>query len=405
MKMIKTLTAVIALVIVLPAGNVSAHGERSLEPFIRMRTIQWYDMAWSTTEVRVNDELTISGRFHVAEDWPNNLARPDMAYLGVVSPGPVFVRKERAINGQPHLTSVALRIGGDYEFKIVLKARRPGRYHIHPSFNLKDTGNVTGPGQWITVTGSQADFTNPVKTLTGQTIDMEAYGTANGVGWHMFWMVLGVAWLVWWLRRPLWLPRHAMVQVGAEDELVTKTDRTIGKLILIAVPVIVFGAYFYTQSKYPQTIPLQTALDRIEPLPTTPAVVKARVERASYRVVDRALTMTVHVVNEGARPVQTGEFMTGSVRFLNPELDIDHADYPEAYLAESGLQVGADSTIQAGESKTITIVAADAAWETEHLGSVIRDVDSRFGGLLFFYNDEGRRYVTSVSGPMIPDFT
>jgi methane/ammonia monooxygenase subunit B len=133
-------------------------------------------------------------------------------------------------------------------------------------------------------------------------------------------------------------------------------------------------------------------------------MVTAKVERASYRVTDRALTMTVQVTNHGAKPVRMGEFMTGSVRFLSPELGLSHAGYPDAYLAESGLHVGSDSTVQPGESKTLTVVAADAAWETEHLASVIRDVDSRFGGLLFFYDDAGRRYITSVSGAMIPDF-
>jgi methane/ammonia monooxygenase subunit B len=62
----------------------------------------------------------------------------------------VFIRTERYLNGQASVSSVALKLGGDYDFKIVLKARLPGRYHLHPFFNLHDAGAVMGPGHWLT---------------------------------------------------------------------------------------------------------------------------------------------------------------------------------------------------------------------------------------------------------------
>ncbi len=43
-----------------------AHGEKALEPFIRMRTIQWYDVQWSQDKLAVNGEVAITGKFHVA---------------------------------------------------------------------------------------------------------------------------------------------------------------------------------------------------------------------------------------------------------------------------------------------------------------------------------------------------
>ena len=82
-------------------STVSAHGEKALEPFIRMRTIQWYDLQWSKSDLRVNDELEIIGRFHVSEDWPKNVPNPEATYLNVATPGPVFIRTERYLNGQP----------------------------------------------------------------------------------------------------------------------------------------------------------------------------------------------------------------------------------------------------------------------------------------------------------------
>ena len=135
-------------------SNVAfAHGEKALEPFVRMRTIQFYDVTWSKNKLDVNDEVVILGKFHVAEDWPRGVTKPDATYLNVSAPGPVFIRTERYLNGRPWVSSVALKPGGDYEFKIVMKARLPGRYHVHPFFNLHDAGPVMGPGEWLEVGG------------------------------------------------------------------------------------------------------------------------------------------------------------------------------------------------------------------------------------------------------------
>jgi hypothetical protein len=40
-----------------------------------------------------------------------------------------------------------------------------------------------GPGRWFEVAGDAAAFTNQVKTLNGDMIDMETYGLASGIGW------------------------------------------------------------------------------------------------------------------------------------------------------------------------------------------------------------------------------
>ena len=230
----KFLLIVLAFTIATPV-SVLAHGEKALEPFIRMRTIQWYDVQWSNTNLRVNEQLEITGKFHVAEDWPVNVPKPDATYLNVSTPGPVFIRTERFINGQPTLNSLMLQEGGDYTFKIVLKARMPGRYHIHPFFNLHDAGAVVGPGKWMDVAGDASEFSNQVTLLNGETIDMETYGTSNAIVWHGFWIIAGTAWLLWWLRRPLFIQRYKMLAAGQEDILVTPTDKLIGKVILAGV--------------------------------------------------------------------------------------------------------------------------------------------------------------------------
>lgn len=385
-------------------SNVWAHGERSLEPFVRMRTVQWYDVNWSTDKVAVNDELIITGKIHVAEDWPNSIPKPEAAYLGVIAPGPVFLRKERWINGEAHLNSLPLKIGRDYEFKMKLKARIPGRYHIHPSFNLLDTGNVAGPGLWVEITGNANAFTNNIQSVHGEMINLETYGTANGVRWHMLWMIFGVAWLVWWIRRPLFIPRYAMVNKGEEDKLITSNDKNLAKAILVVIPVIVLSGYFMANNQYPETIPLQASLDLIPPLPEQPSLVNVKVKRATYNIPQRSMTMMVEIKNESSRPVQIGEFSAGSVRFINSKMAIDTSHTPTEYLATNGMQIEPDDLIQPGENKIVKIVASDAVWENEHLSSVIRDADSRFGGMLFLFDDQGNRHLTSISAPLIPEY-
>lgn len=406
MKLFKllVLSSVCLSGLVLSTSAAWAHGERSLEPFVRMRTVQWYDVNWSADKVAVNDELIITGKIHIAEDWPNSIPKPEAAYLGVIAPGPVFLRKERWINGEAHLNSLPLKIGRDYEFKMKLKARIPGRYHIHPSFNIIDTGNVAGPGLWVEITGNANAFTNTVQTVHGEMINLETYGIANGVRWHMLWMILGVAWLVWWIRRPLFIPRYAMVNKGEEDELVTSNDKNLAKAILVVVPVIVLSGYFMANNQYPETIPLQASLDLIPPLSEQPSLVNAKVKRASYNIPQRSMTMMVEIKNESSRPVQIGEFTTGSVRFINSNMAIDTSHTPPEYLATNGMQIEPNDWIQPGENKVVKVVASDAVWETEHLSSVIRDADSRFGGLLFLFDDQGNRHLTSISAPLIPEY-
>ena len=389
----------LALITVTP--SVFAHGERGLEPFIRMRTIQWYDIAWSHTNLKVNDEVILSGRFHVAEDWPNAVAEPDSAFLNLAMPTPVFVRTATYMNGISVANSVDLQLGADYEFKVSLKARIPGRYHIHPMMNLKDVGVIVGPGIWIEVTGVAADFRNEVTTVSGRTIDLETFGTWNGVVWHGVWLVLGAAWLLWWLRRPLFIPRYKLVQAGNEEALITPTDRRIAIIGLGATLVLIAGAYAAVDSAYPETIPLQTGRTHVEPLPESQRV-GVKVKHATYRVVERALSLTLEVTNKAAQPIQLAELNTATVRFFNPEAGPVDLAYPEELSARTGLRVESNAPIAPGEIRTVQVTAADAAWDLQKLSTIVKDADSRVGALLFFYDTLGARYLSSISASAVP---
>lgn len=386
--------------------TVSAHGEKALEPFIRMRTIQWYDVLWSKQTLNVNEEISVSGKFHVAEDWPVSVPKPEASFLNISTPGPVLIRTERYLNGKPFMNSVALQPGGDYDFKIVLKGRLPGHYHIHPFFNLKDAGQVMGPGVWLDIAGDAADFSNEVQTINGEVVDMETFGLGNGIFWHLFWGALATAWLLWWVRRPLFIARYRMLQAGMEDELVTPQDRLIGKALMIGVPLLVFAFYSMTVSKYPNAIPLQASLDQILPLPAqvNAGVVDVETLKAEYSVPKRAMTFTLTINNKSEKPVHVVEFVTANVRFFNKDLPIPDQGHSEPVLAPEGLSLENAEPVKPGEQRTINIIAEDTFWETEKLDGLIRDADSRIGGLLFLADDSGERYISSISAAVIPKF-
>ncbi len=410
-KTIKTLLGTAFLALTALAGtpnSVYAHGEKALEPFIRMRTIQWYDVQWTQNKLEINDEVVITGKFHVAKDWPRSVPRPEATYLNVSSPGPVFIRTERYLNGQPWVSSAALQLGGDYDFKIVLKARLPGNFHIHPFFNLQDAGAVMGPGHWIEVAGDPAAFANKVTTIDGEVIEMESYGFANGVFWHVLWIGLGTAWLLWWVRRPLFIPRYKMLKSGMEDSLITSLDKTFAIVIIVAVPVFVLGAYAVTDSRYPNTIPLQAASDQIDPLSPTvnDGTVRIKGIRTEYRVPNRSMNMVMRINNLSDQPLRIGEFATANLRFINPSagLSAENSALDQGPVAQEGLKVDSGEPIQPGETRTVRLAAADGLWETEKLEGLFRDADSRLGALLFFYSATGERHIASISSAVIPKF-
>jgi len=387
------------------APTASAHGEKSQAAFMRMRTIHWYDLKWSKEVVKVNDTVEITGKFHVFEGWPETVDAPESAFLNIGIPGPVFIRKESYVGGQLVPRSVRLEIGKTYDFKVVLKARRPGDWHVHTMMNVQGGGPIIGPGKWITIEGSMADFKNPLTTLTGATIDLENYNLENTYFWHAFWYAFGLAWMLYWVRRPVFLPRFLMVNAGRADELVSGGDKKVGMAFAAATVLIVIFAMSSANSKYPITIPLQAGTMRgIKANADEKSTVSVKVEDATYRVPGRAMRMKLTIKNNGNSAVRLGEFYTASVRFLDSEVFRDTTGYPEDLLAEDGLSVSDNSAIAPGETRTVEVQASDAAWEVYRLADIIYDPDSRFAGLLFFFDAAGNRTITQIDAPLIPSF-
>lgn len=397
--------ATLAMTLVVDIAPVSAHGERSQEPFLRMRTVQWYDMKWGPEVTKVNDMASISGKFHLAEDWPRAASKPERAFFNVGSPSPVYVRLSTTINGAPWFISGPLQIGRDYEFKANLKARIPGRHHMHSMLSVHGAGPIAGPGAWMNITGSWDDFTNPLKLLTGETIDSENFNFVNSMTWHIIWMTMACVWIGIFVIRPMFLPRARVLAAYGDDILLDPMDKKLAWAMAILTCALVWGSYRYTENKHPYTVPIQAGESKVDPLPVAPNPVAIRVTYANYDVPGRALRVTMEVTNNGDSPVKFGEFTTAGIRFINA-FGRQYLDpgYPRELIA-IGLTFDDETPVQPGETKTIKMEAKDALWEIQRLMALLGDPESRFGGLLMSWDEDGNRHINSIAGPVIPVFT
>lgn len=388
-----------------------AHGERSQEPYLRTRTVQYYDVHYDKKTVKVNEEFTLVGKFRLMQDWPDAVSLPETVFLSAYSPGPMITRVESYLNGVPARQSFSkLELGRDYEFKLIMKGRVPGRHHIHPLLSIKGSGPLVGPGQWIEVTGNKADYVLPVTTMNGTEIEnIEFYGTSRALKWYGVWISLAAFWLLFWLVRPLLLPRWMALQKGREDVLISTRDITVGVILGVVVVAISFGGYFYSKKEYPYVVPLQAGTNKVDPLPRQKAEVQVVVIKANYDVPGRAMHITARMTNNGSEQLSILEFATANLRFVNqqaPGADTAvSADYPRDLVARDGLGLSDQKPLMPGETRDIKFEASDALWEVERLVSFLTDVDSKFGGLLFFVDKSGKRIITEISGPILPTFT
>jgi len=389
----------------------AAHGERNQEPFLRMRTAHWYDVTWSADKVKVNDEIELRGRLHMFSDWPKHLFPLGTVYLNLGVNGPVFVKVATYLNDVPMMQSTTLEYGKEYEFRIIAKARMPGRHHVHPMLNVEYAGPLLGPGKSIEVEGEAADFAFPLTTLDGiQIPNLETWQLGNIGRVHAYWLVLAFLWLGWWFRRgPRLLSRFRSIDGGKEESLLTGADRIAGAVIVVVALASVAFGMISTNAKYPRTSALQGGRVRVLPLPDEAEQVLVRHTRGVYQVPGRSLELTLKVTNKSANPVRLGEFTAANLRFVNRGVAAAAAgvpaNYPDDLLARNGLVVTPDEPIPPGETREIKVQAADAAWETERLASLMGNPDSSYGALLFFFDPQGKRFVSEVSGPAIPSCT
>jgi methane/ammonia monooxygenase subunit B len=201
------------------------------------------------------------------------------------------------------------------------------------------------------------------------------------------------------------MPRYIKVEEMGDDadKLITIPDMIVSAFFFGFVMLVIAGGFFWANHQYPITAVLQTGKVEVEPLPQPPQLVEVEVNKATYRIPGRSFQVEMTVTNRSARPVQVGEFSAANIRFINDKMfDIKPQDAQDL-VASSGLRVDSPA-IQPGETRTITVYADDALWETYRLTSLINEPDGRFAALLMFFDDQGTRYLNEISGPMIPSF-
>lgn len=392
---------------------IFAHGERNQEPFLRMKTLQWYDVEWSVadgTTVKVNDEVTLKGRVHFFSRWPHSINKPDMVFLANATPGPVFVRVSSHLNEVPMIQSTGVELGRFYDFEVVLKARVPGRHHVHPMFNVESAGGLIGPGIWVTIDGNADDFVYSVETRTGLTIEnLGTYATGNVYTWHGIWFAIAVLWLLWWLRRPLLIERFLLVKDEQWSTLITLNDKKVALTLIVVIIGLLIFANNITRDKYTYTIPLQGGVAETDPLPDPDnGKVTVKNKLAEYYLPGRTVTIDAEITNNHDLPIQLGEFTSANLRFVNHNVPAAMAGvdvgYPTELVADKSLGIDNNTPILPGETRLLHINATDVAWELERLSSLLNDPDSSYGALLFFYDSDGKRFISEIYGQILPTF-
>ncbi len=157
--------------------------------------------------------------------------------------------------------------------------------------NVEAGGPVIGPGKWVDIEGSMAEFKSPVTTLTGQTVDVETWGLGSVYRWHLFWYIVGMARIWWWFRRPALLPRYARVMAGNEEGLITETDKKVAIAFAAGTLLIVLFGYTSANNEYPITVPLQAGVLGYPPVLPMEKRIDVVVERAEYRVPGRQMSI------------------------------------------------------------------------------------------------------------------
>lgn len=392
------------------AAEALAHGERAQLASMRMRTVHWFDTEVTPTNVKVGEIVTLTGKFVPSIHWPEQLPSvADTVFLNIGVPGPTFIRIHSEVNGVPMIRSTAFYPEKVYEYKVVVRARIPGRYHVHPLLNVKDAGTLVGKGTWLEVKESDSDapFVNNVTTMLGDTIDLETYGLANVKWWSGLWLIIGLAYLLFWLvRKELFIPRFIRINNLGQDKansLITRKDFVVTAIFFTVTLGVMLAGYLWAEKEYPITIPLQTGKVEVPAQGMPVGDLNIEMESASYSLPQRNLTMRMKMTNSGTQPLRIAEFITANIRFMNPEVDESEVVPGEEMVSRDGLTVSR-TVINPGEQVDVEMVATDALWEKYRMTGLIYDPDSRFAGMVFYYDESGNRYFQEIGGPILPSF-
>jgi methane/ammonia monooxygenase subunit B len=384
--------AVVLALLVVWVPRTAAHGEAAQDAFIRTRTVAFYDVQFSGTEIQRGEAVVITGKFFMLKEWPTGVDKPGLAFLTAAVPGPVMLVQERWINGVFTPGSVTLRQGEEYDFKLILQGRREGRYHVHPMVAVQGVGPLLGPGVWITIAGGGA-VANPLMLRNGETINLETFALPRIALWHGLALVLGLAWLLYWIAQPI-LRRSLWVASGAEDQIMTRRDRWVASVLGVLTGVAILVGFLTTRASYPYTIPHQVIKVDIPSGPQPASFMQIKRAEVHYNPVTRTLTLAGEVTNTDAQPALLKQFVTSMLTFRNADL---------VPRGEHLLVLDPPGAVNPGETKRLTLMMTDPIWEQQRLVDLSQP-QLRFGGVLIFESATGDQSVTAIDAPLHPYF-
>jgi methane/ammonia monooxygenase subunit B len=372
------------------APVASAHGEESQQAFERTSTIAFYDVKFSTDRLDRGQDLTITGTMRVMKAWPDHtIAPPDLGYLTVNIPGPVFEVQEREMSGTFTPESVNVVKGGVYPFKLVLRARTPGRWHVHPAMAMHGTGTLVGRGQYVTINDAGV-FTEPQTLLNGRTVSLTTYGLSRVAIWEFLGFLLAAAYAAYLLRKPL-LERADMIKRGDLETLYTKWQpRPVLIGFAVAALVLGFGGYAYAYAVDGPHVPLQVI--RMAPTPEPASALAThldtKVQSAVFDQKAGSLVLTLNVKNRSNTPV-----VLDHLQFADYVIDVKEG----GDATQSGVATVSPPTPVAPGSSSEMKVTLDARSLVKRSLLPLNEPQVRVTGLMFFRDSAGQTSVSEVN--------
>jgi len=404
------------------APAASAHGEQSQEAFLRMRTIGWTDVVFAggtknaagDLVVAQGEKFTIKGVAKLLEDWPGTLSKghPDIGYINVATQGPCIGMLERKVNGVSAPSRIEIAKGRYYNFEETFMGRRVGRWHVHPTFAVKGSGTLLGPGQWVRVT--PAASSSPVKLYNGDTINLENYHLTTIWFIQIVGFLLGMVWIIWWTTtrgKGGNVARHRTVtnpavtlSIPLNDDgvavgLNNKADHRFVNLMAIITALFLLVGWIWQASAFPVKIPQQVV--QFEPpkteLDAAPALAVVNPQSAKYDFSSKVLKLTVDAKNVSSSPIELAQFVTSTLTFLNPATGSPYGEYQE------NMKLSPSGAIQPGQTSTLSIELPGSRFDQEHLLPT-GEAELIIAGLMVFKDGAGHKASTEMEEPLQPKF-
>ena len=404
-RTVAVLSAVLLLSITACVTRAFAHGEAADEPFLKDLTAAFYDVHISPTTIQVGEPVTITGAVKILETWPYTLDPPQTGYITPVVPGPVFAMIDREINGTAAPGSILVDKGAIYHFKMVMKGRNPGRWHVHPGIAIQGTGTLIGPGEWVTVRPSAAPFKMDVALLSGQKVDLEHFGGSFVWWWSFAGFIVGLIWMIYWTVPKRTVTRLAVTtQLPVNDDapdigLITPRDHMWMDVLAGATVAMLIVGWIYMALKYPVRLPQQTV--RFTPAVLDSDTHSARILHAESIYDDQSDTLTIklRVKNDGKTPIGIKQYIMAMATFVNGDKsDLEKAG-PAHYVGKMSVQP--DTPIAPGQTAEVELKISSPLFDEERL-IPLHDPQERIAGLVRFADARGGEDLVTMRTDLVP---